>query len=56
MESGGIAKEGGLCYTTRDLAFSTPSAAGDFVLGRSCNGWREWVDDNNLTLGDIYRK
>jgi len=28
---------------TRDVVFSSPSTAGAVVLGRSCNGRREWI-------------
>ena len=33
------------------VSFKSPSAAGCFVIGGSCNGWRNWKceDGNNLT-------
>lgn len=39
----------------RDVEFSSPSAAGGFVLGQSINGWTEWVDEEGRTLSDVYR-
>lgn len=36
---------------TRNIVFPSPSAAGAVVLGRSCNGRREWIS-NLGTFGD----
>ena len=41
---------------TSDKVFSSPSAAADFCLGRSSNGWAEWKDKDGNTLDSIYRK
>ncbi|WP_455798120.1 GIY-YIG nuclease family protein [Adlercreutzia sp. CNCM I-6207] len=38
------------------LHFDSPSAAAVFVLGGSCNGWTEWVDENGRTLSFVYRE
>ena len=38
-----------------DLFFSSPSAASDFILGRSSNGWIDWKDQKGRTLEEIYR-
>lgn len=38
---------------TRDLLFSSPSAAASFVLGNSTNGLTAWKDSNGRTLKDL---
>ena len=40
----------------KTLEFSSPSAASDFVLGGSTNGWIEWKNEENITLDDLIRK
>lgn len=44
-----------LCMNS-DKSFSSPSAAAQFCLGRSANGWIEWKDKTGETLDSIYRK
>ena len=39
----------------RDLTFTSPSSAGMFVTGRSCNGWVSWTTPDGTQL-DHYRK
>jgi len=39
----------------KTLVFKTPSGASDFVLGGSTNGWKEWKDNQNKTLDELYR-
>ena len=41
---------------TVSVSFTSPSSAGQFVLGGSVNGWLEWKDKDGKTLDDIYRK
>lgn len=41
---------------TSDYLFSSPSAASDFCLGRSSNGWTIWKDKDGQTLDAVYRK
>lgn len=41
-----------LCFR-RDVEFSSPSAAGNMVNGRSTNGWTEWKDATGRTLSDL---
>lgn len=41
---------------TRDYIFTSPSAAGDAVSGRSTNGWTMWNDKNGKTLDENVRK
>lgn len=38
------------------ISFKTPSGAAMFVLGGSTNGWKEWKDQNNKTLDELFRK
>lgn len=54
---GGKLVDTGLSFTlSEDLLFSSPSAAADMVLGRSANGWIEWVTDDGRTLDTVERK
>lgn len=43
-------KKNSRCILTKDCVFDTPSGASEFVLGRSSNGWDEWLDDKNQPL------
>jgi len=36
---------------TRDIIFTSPSAAGTVVLGRASNGRKEWVTEDGVTFG-----
>lgn len=38
-----------------DIVFDSPSAAGSFVIGASCNGWVNWRDEKNVAI-DQYRQ
>jgi len=38
------------------MSFTSPSSAGQFVLGGSINGWVEWKDKDGKTLDELYRK
>ena len=38
------------------MSFTSPSSAGQFVLGGSINGWVEWRDKDGKTLDELYRK
>lgn len=38
------------------VSFTSPSSAGQFVLGGSINGWTEWKDRDGKTLDEIFRK
>jgi hypothetical protein len=40
---------------TEDVLFSSPSAAADMVLGRSSNGWIDWVTEDGRTLDSVER-
>lgn len=37
---------------TDDYEFNRPSPASSIVLGRSSNGFNDWIDDNNKKLGE----
>ena len=39
---------------TEDVAFRSPSGAGSFVLGASCDGWVTWKNEAGQTI-DVYR-
>ena len=39
-----------------DKTFKNPSAASNFCMGRSSNGWIEWKDQDGQTLDSVYRK
>lgn len=36
-----------------DVLFSSPSGAGEFVIGNTCNGWTNWRTKDNITLKDF---
>lgn len=46
--------DGGLVFG-RDWVFSSPSGAACIILGRSSNGWEEWLDGSNRSLDQIER-
>lgn len=51
LSDGTIVVQAGCGRVTRDTVFSSPSTAGAVVLGRSCNGRREWIAGSE-TFGD----
>ena len=56
LANGNIVCVDGKYKLTVSLSFSSPSAAGAFVLGGSINGWVEWKDKDGKTLDELYRK
>lgn len=38
-----------------DVTFNCSSTAGNFVTGRSTNGWNVWKDENGLSPKDIIK-
>jgi hypothetical protein len=43
------------CYRVKkDALVDSPSKASDYVIGRSTNGWIEWIDKNGKTLKEVY--
>lgn len=51
LTDGAIVVGNGVGRLTRDVIFSSPSTAGAVVLGRSCNGRRNWISPAG-TFGD----
>ncbi len=49
------AAEAGKHILTSDITFSSPSAAADFCIGSSNNGWIIWKDKEGNTLDSVYR-
>ncbi|MFE0642623.1 DUF4357 domain-containing protein [Streptomyces sp. NPDC058877] len=43
----------GWLEVVRDVECNSPSAAGDILMGRSCNGWLEWKTDDGRPLADF---
>ena len=39
----------------RDYVLDSPSTAASYVVGGNRNGWKEWINDNGMTLDEIYR-
>lgn len=40
---------------SRDIICDSPSVAASFVLGRTANGWKEWIDKDGCCLKAIYK-
>lgn len=38
---------------TEDVQFDSPSSAGSFVTGRSCNGWTAWRTKNSKQISEF---
>jgi hypothetical protein len=55
LEGGIVAKQNGQFIFNEDYLFDSPSAAAAMVLGRSANGWREWVTDDGRSLSAVER-
>ena len=49
-------EDSGKLILTSDITFASPSAAADFCIGTSNNGWIVWRDGEGNTLDSIYRK
>ena len=41
--------------STEDVEFSSPSGAGSFVTGKSCNGWEAWRTDQGVPIS-VFRQ
>ena len=39
-----------------DYVLNSPSTAASYCSGRSCNGWKNWINDAGQTLDELYRK
>ncbi|WP_411197387.1 DUF4357 domain-containing protein [Schaalia turicensis] len=51
VSDGAIRIENNRGVVTRDIAFTSPSAAGAIVLGTSANGRTRWVNDEGQNYG-----
>lgn len=49
-------EDNGKLIMTSDITFASPSAAADFCIGSSNNGWIIWKDAEGNTLDSVYRK
>ena len=56
LTNGDIVLSDGKYKLNVSVSFTSPSSAGQFVLGGSINGWVEWKDKDGKTLDEIYRK
>lgn len=56
QEEGVLQEENGALVFQQDHAFNSPSGAAGVVLGRSSNGWRDWVDGDGRTLDELERQ
>ncbi len=56
LANGNIVCVDGKYKLTVAVSFTSPSSAGQFVLGGSINGWVEWKDKDGKTLDELYRK
>jgi hypothetical protein len=56
LANGNIVCANGKYKLTVSVSFTSPSSAGQFVLGGSINGWVEWKDKDGKTLDELYRK
>ena len=45
----------GIYVFAQNYTFGAPSAAADFILGGSNNGWQYWKDSDNNAIGDSLR-
>ncbi len=56
LANGNIVCAGGKYKLNVSVSFTSPSSAGQFVLGGSINGWVEWKNKDGKTLDELYRK
>jgi len=55
VDTGVMSEAGGVYVFQKDEAFRTPSAAAQAVMGRTSNGWVDWVDAEGRTLDEVKR-
>lgn len=48
--------EDGFWELQRDYVLNSPSTVASYCSGRSCNGWKNWINDAGQTLDELYRK
>lgn len=56
LANGDIVRVEGKYKLTVSVSFTSPSSAGQFVLGGSINGWVEWKDKDGKTIDEVYRQ
>ena len=56
LANGDIVGVEGKYKLTVSVSFTSPSSAGQFVLGGSINGWVEWKDKDGKTIDEVYRQ
>ena len=56
LESGKLIDAEEMLTFTEDVLFSSPSLAATMVLGRSSNGWLDWISSDGKSLDMIERK
>jgi hypothetical protein len=56
LADGGLVADGVNLTFTRNVIFSSPSAASSVVLGRNSNGWVMWKDQQGRTIDQLHRQ
>lgn len=56
LANGDIVSVEGKYKLAVSVSFTSPSSAGQFVLGGSINGWVEWKDKDGKTIDEVYRQ
>lgn len=56
IQEGVLVEDGVSLRFQKDWRFGSPSGASDMILGRSSNGWDEWVNEDGRTLDELVRK
>ncbi len=55
VDAGVMSEVGETVVFTRNHLFRSPSMAAVALLGRTANGWKEWVSSTGKTLGELKR-
>ncbi|WP_322997102.1 GIY-YIG nuclease family protein [Castellaniella sp.] len=55
MQEGKVALENGVLVFKEDVLFGTPSGAAAAIVGSAANGWREWKNQQGVTLDELKR-
>lgn len=56
LDTGVMLPEGDTVVFTKDHLFGSPSMAALALLGRTCNGWRDWKNREGVTLDELKRQ
>lgn len=54
-QEGKVALENGMLVFKEDVLFRTPSGAAAVIVGSAANGWREWKNQQGVTLDELKR-